>query len=269
MPGSKGVLDEFEDEFAPEEQAQEDVLNGQQQNADDQNGQQQDDAGQQQDDTQDGGVPNREHRRTSKKLLEEKRALQEVRRLNIEEAERLRKLKEEREHLGTLGSQSVDERLLTLYGNDDAGQKAARITQSLLEDTAKRARAEALEDFREQQRQAEREIQENQQFIDTALEDLEDLHGIDLTSNAPAARKARDEFLTMVERFSPKDADGNITEYADFSEVYDVFSQSRKSDTVARQKNLASRGQVQSGGSTQIKAEDKATERALRDAGII
>lgn len=214
------------------------------------------------------GRKNRQHRRTSMRLEAEKKALQEIREKNIAEAARLEVLSEQRKFMDGLPSKGIDERLITLYGDDDAGKKAAQITQSLLEDTAKRAREQALEDFQKVSREREEEIKANNEFIDSQLEEIEDESGMDLTSNSPVGRKNRAEFLDMVTKFSSKDGDGYVQEYADFNEVFNVFKQTRKSGTNTQNKNLASRGMAR-GGSNQQMVGNKATEAALRNMGII
>lgn len=211
---------------------------------------------------------NRQHRRTSAKLESERKTLQEIREANIKEAGRLEALSEQRKFLESTSDQTIDERLLTLYGSDANGKKAAQITQSLLEDTARRARELALEDFKKESRERERAVAEDKEFIDGQLQDLEDTSGMELTSNTPLARKNRAEFLDMVSKFSSKDRDGDIQEYADFNEVFNVFKQTRKSANNSQQKDLASRGMAR-GGSTQHSTGDKAVEAYLRNAGII
>lgn len=265
MPPEDGVLDDFSQDFPSVDEIQSqdpDFLTPK-------------DDGQQQPvlppKDEDEGRKNREHRRTSNRLESEKRALQEIREANIREGAKLEALSEQRKFMEGLGGQAIDERLITLYGNDENGKKAAQITQSLLEDTAKRARAQALEDFQQVARDREQKIRQESQLIDSQLEDLEDDSGIDFTSNSPVARKNRNEFLDMVSKFSPKDEDGSIREYADFDEVFEVFQQTRKSGANGgntRQKDLASRGMAR-GGATQQSVGDKATEDYLKDAGII
>lgn len=211
---------------------------------------------------------NRQHRRTSQRLQSETRALQEIREANIKEAGRLEALSEQRKFLEGTQTQSIDERLITLYGSDENGRKAAQITQSLLEDTAKRARQQALEDFQQSSRDREREIKENNEFIDSQLEALEDESGLDLTSSAPIARKNRAEFLDMVTKFSSKDKNGDVQEYADFNEVFNVFKQTRKSSNNTTNKDLASRGMVR-GSSNQQSLTDKTNEKWLLQNGLI
>lgn len=213
------------------------------------------------------GKPNREHRRLNRRIDSERQALQELREANIREAALLEARSEQSRFLQDLPNKNLDERLITLYGNDENGKKAAQITASLLEDAVTRAEARALDKFQEAAKREEQEVRQNEEYIDTQLEDLEDESGLDLTSNSPMGRKNRKEFLDLVEKFSSKDGDGNVTEYADFGQVFDTFRQSHGRDN-SRSKNLASRGQVQ-GGSSNVKSKDIAMETYLKNNGII
>lgn len=205
---------------------------------------------------------NRHHRRLESKLQAERES-------NIQLAARLQALTEAAQFRNEFRETTVDDRLLQLYGSDENGIKAARITQSLMEDFGKRAREQALADLKSEQTEREKRVSESQKFVDDELESLEDEHGIDLTSDTPLGRKNRADFLDMVEKFSPKDGSGNIQDYADFEQVFDVFQQTRKSGAgIPRQKTLASRGMAR-GTSSSAPAVDKAAERYLLENGLI
>ncbi len=204
---------------------------------------------------------NRHHRRIEAKLNAEREA-------NIHLNARLEALSEAAQFAKETGGLSVDQRLLQLYGDDENGRKAAQLTQSLLQDAAEKGEARALERLREEQRNEVAEVKREEEFIDESLEELEDESGVDLTSNSPEGRKNRTQFLNLVERLSSKDTDGNIKDYADFDEVFDVFQKTRTKNDSSRQKDAASRGQVRSG-STSVKAGDVAQENFLKLHGII
>lgn len=196
-------------------------------------------------------------------------AFQREREANIALAARLEAMSEAQRFSRDMGEMPMDERLVTLYGNDENGKRAAQITQSLLSDVAKQAKDEAMREFQAAREKERQELSANQDYIDGALEELEDASGIDLTSNKPAAIKARTEFLSMVEKFSPKDGEGNITAYADFDQVFDIWN-SRRDKGNNRSKELASRSMVRSGATTsQTKADVQAGEKFLKDNGII
>lgn len=132
---------------------------------------------------------------------------------------------------------------LMAYGDSDQSVQAWKIQQDLIAQAVERAKAEALNEFQssiEQEKQAEKQFEE---FISESLEDLEDTHGIDLTSDSPAGRRNRAEFLELVRRVSPKDTEGNVVSYADFNEVYSLYETTRRrdDDVTAQKKSVAGR----------------------------
>ena len=136
----------------------------------------------------------------------------------------------------------VDPILTQLYGNEERGKEAALLHQKLLDNAVARAEEKALEKFEAARAESEREVKQFESYIDTELEALEDDHNIDLTSNSPAARKARNEMLELLEKISPKDDNGNITEYADMNGVYEMYQLQRsKGGASQRQQEVASR----------------------------
>ena len=203
---------------------------------------------------------NREARRA-------KKALQEEREANIALTARLQTMSEYAKFTEATPD-NVDEKLLQLYGNDEKGKLAARITQDLLNQTREEASAKALEAIQGQQQEEQAEVAESQRELDTMLEDIEDEYDVDLTSDSPSARKARQGFYSTLEKVSPKNEDGMVKEYADPIATWDYF-QSQQTKEPNRSKEIASRGNVSSGTSGGSKLEVQATERFLKDSGII
>lgn len=179
---------------------------------------------------------NRKHRRWEARLTDKERDLL------VREA-RLQALEEVRAERESEKAGAVDGRLLTLFGNDEKGQQAAALFQQLLTEARTSAKEEALTEVQQAQQEAEREVSREQDILTDTLENLEDETGVDFTSNAPAARKARNEILDLMEKYSPKDADGNIIEYADIAGVYETWQMQRQQNKPKndRQKELASR----------------------------
>ncbi len=204
---------------------------------------------------------NREMRRLRAKYQAERES-------NIYQAAKIEALTEAQKFAQETRGMTVDQRLIQLYGDDENGRKAAQITQSLLADTAKQAREEALKELQTARQAEAREVKENEDLLDEKFEDIEDKFNVDLTSDAPAARKLRAEFIELVEDLSPKDKDGNIIDYPDFEKSFDVLQRTREKPSNQRQKDLASRGMVRSGTST-TKVENSAEIKYLRDIGII
>lgn len=204
---------------------------------------------------------NRRHRRWEDRLGQRERELiaREARLSAIEELG------------GAPSSTDVDPRLLRLYGDNEQGRLAAALTAEVLSDATRQAEDRAYARFEREQEAAVAEERDSEAFIDDQLEALEDDNNIDLTSNAPAARKVRRDFLELVEKLSPKDDEGNITEYADFGSTFDLYrQQSAAAPSAARNKELAGRGMQKptSSEGAQAQSERDTTRDWLRSQGI-
>ena len=186
---------------------------------------------------------NRRHRR-----LEE--ALEAERASSMALNERLMKVLEAK--TAPASADAMPAEWIALYGDSPEAQKAWNVQARLLESYSERVRQETIQEIEERQNKAKAEEKQFEAFIDTKLEDLEDQFGVDLTSNAPSAKKARREFLEMVDNLSPKDENGLITGYADFGSTFELYQKtavktSVGSETVNRAKELASKSMQASG----------------------
>lgn len=204
------------------------------------------------------GKKNRRHRRWEERLSEREKDLI-AREARAQALSEVQKFSQDTE---------VDERLIRMYGNTDEGKEAARLHQELLADYTAKGKEEALHEIEERQAQAVRKQKEYESAIDSELEALEDEHNVDLTSNSPAARKARKEFLEMVHTLSPKNEDGEVTSYADFGATYDLYQSTREKADTTRQKELGSRSMEKSGPVNSTKVEDDQQLAWLRSQGI-
>lgn len=191
---------------------------------------------------EEGGEEGESHKNRRHRRLEEQ--LQRERESNIALNERIRTLAEVK--AAEKDSGTLDPRLLRVFGDSDAGKQIAKDFGEILAEETERAKTKALDEFRNEQSQAYQEQKESEAFIDSQLESLEDEHNVDLTSNSPAARKARREFLEMVEKLSPKDEEGNISGYADFESTFDVYQQTLTKEQPTRQKEIASKSMQRS-----------------------
>lgn len=190
------------------------------------------------------GRKNRYHRRLEDKYQKEREA-------NIALSARLQALSEEKtfikEHEG-----EIDPRLVKIFGSDTPEKKElARLFSELRKEDRETVRQELTSEMEQRQREEIREEREAENFIDSELEALEDAHGVDLTSNSPKARKARTELITAIQELSPKDDEGNITDYADFGSTYEYLQKGQKEAPAdnARQKEVASRSMQRSNSS--------------------
>lgn len=158
-----------------------------------------------------------------------------------------------------------------IYGTDSPeGKEATRLLQKALQETREKATESALERFREEQYKAEQEVVRQQDVLDGYLETIEDEFEVDMTSNSPAARKARQGFFTLLEKLSPKQ-NGVVTDYADPLETWELYQKTREKPNASRAKELSSRSMTKSGTSAteEQTPEDKATQTYLKSIGIL
>lgn len=190
---------------------------------------------------------NREHRRLEKRLDEKDEMLNALNERVIE----LSKDKQTSFH-----SSEMPPEWIALYGTTPEAEKAWKVQESLLKSVKESATTDALERFRNEQQEERQEQKKFESFIDAELESLEDTFDTDLTSNAPAARKARREFLELVEKLSPKDEEGNVTGYADFESAFEIYkanqSKEKSPEVVSRQKELSTRSMQKPGNADSV-----------------
>jgi hypothetical protein len=185
------------------------------------------------------------HKNRRQRRLEQK--YQQERESNIVLAERLRaateldKAKKE--------NPNIDARLIEIFGTEETGKKLAKHFSDLLSETREGAREETLREIAQLESNEKAEVEQAETQIDEELEAIEDAYGVDLTSNTKEATSRRQQFLTLVEKMSPKDEDGTITDYADFQSVYEVYSTTANKVDNSRQKEIASRSMQRSGSS--------------------
>lgn len=173
---------------------------------------------------------NRRHRRLETQLAAEKEA-------RIAAEARAKALAE----VGPRAQEeNVDERLVRMYGPEHL--EAAKLHMELLRDYGDRAKQEAIKEIEAGQVARASEVQKFEATISGELEGLEDEYDVDLTSDSPAARKARTEFLGLVQKLSPKNEDGSIAAYADFQETWELYQLKAKAPaTNQRAKEVAAR----------------------------
>ncbi len=132
---------------------------------------------------------------------------------------------------------------IALYGDTPEAKTAWGIQVKMFNAAKEDAKKEAIAEFQQQQQEVIAKKQEFEQFIESELEALEDEHDVDLTSDAPAARKARREFLELVQKVSPKDDAGNVTGYADFGSTFELYQANKPTTktnaTADRRKEIA------------------------------
>lgn len=157
----------------------------------------------------------------------------------------------------------VPDEWLQMWGDKPETRAAWALQQKLNERTAERIREEVRQEMLELQRSQVNEKEEVENGRVEALELIEDNHSIDLTSNSPAARKAREIYLKALEDVA--DDEGN----ADPEIAYELYTarRSREQDN-SRNKELADRSVAPSAPVNREKAEDDATRAWLRSQGL-
>lgn len=154
-----------------------------------------------------------------------------------------------------------------IYGTDSPEAMAAtELLKEALKSVKESATKDALEAFKEEQRQANEAVKKEEEALDMMLEELEDEHNIDLTSDS--AESTRKGFFKLLQKMSPKDKEGNIVAYADHHAVWEQYKTGVKKPE-NRAKDLSSRSMVESGASKDSKLEDDASTRFLKEHGII
>lgn len=201
-------------------------------------------------------VKDRRHRRLEAKLAAEREA-------NIRLAARLEAVAEAK-------NADTDDYLKSIeriYGTDSPeAQTATELLKTALKSVEDRAHQRALEDMRAERESEKAQVSKEEESLDLMIEELEDEHGIDLTS--ARAESTRKGFFTLLEKMSPKDSQGNIIAYADHNAVWEAFQDKLNKKPVNPAKSLASRSMTPSANST-AGTLDTAGEQFLKENGII
>lgn len=183
---------------------------------------------------------NRRHRRLEQQLQEEreKRLIAEAKAEGRAEVTR-----------NLPASSELPEKWIRMYGDSPESRQAWALQKEMLDDVAKSTRESTIQEIEDRRKREAEEAAANERFITGELENIEDTFNVDLTSDSPAARKMRREFLQKIEKLSPKDENGSITGFADFEAAWEDYASSRKEEKPdnSRNKELAGRSMTRSG----------------------
>ena len=201
-------------------------------------------------------LKNRRERRLAEKWQAEREA-------NIDLNARLQTIKESQ----VLREEPVAEylkRVEKIYGNaTPEAIEATNLLKEALQGVKDSAKQEALAEVEARAGNESEAVKKEEQTIDDMLDEVEDEYDVDMSDS-----DTRKGFLTLLEKVSPKDQDGNIIEYADASTVYELYELGKQKSS-NRAKELASRSMTRSGASQPSKLEDDAAVRFLKENGII
>lgn len=207
-------------------------------------------------------VKNRRHRRLEGKLKDEREA-------NIAMAARLETISEAQKFRSENEPSDYVKQIERIYGtNSPEAAEATELLKNALKSVEDRATERAVTTLREEQAAVQAAQRKEEKRLDDMAEDIEDQFNVDLTS--PAAAEVRKGFYRQLERMSPKDSDGNITEYADHVAVWEDYQARTKKQPDNRAKALSSRSMTASGqAAAGNPTADDATTRYLVEQGII
>ena len=200
---------------------------------------------------------NRRERRLQSKLQAERES-------SIALAARLEALTEANQARGDNSEDAYLKAVEKIYGTlTPEAVEATELLKKALVDVKNASRDEALAMFREEQRKEREAVVTEDKTLDSMVEELEDEFGVTID---PQTEKS---FFQLLEKMSPKDSEGNVIAYADHYAVWDELQSRKPQPKVNRAKDLASRSMVRTGSSPQGTVEAEASERWLRENGII
>jgi phage-related protein len=154
---------------------------------------------------------------------------------------RLKDFKPEVREVAKEESLGLPDSFVELVGNDTPQkQKVLKDLSNYFGTLKGEARQEFLAEMQEQQRVEAQRDNEVLQELNEGFEEIEDTHGVDLSSNTPAALKTRAAFVDYLKKVSHKNAEGEVDQFADIPAAWEEF-QSRQTKSPNRAKALASR----------------------------
>lgn len=150
--------------------------------------------------------------------------------------------------------------LTGVIGNDTPEkQRVLKAFEKSLSDIEVKASERALAQFGELAKKEKEQDAAAQRELDDAFEEIEETYNVDLSSNAPSAKKNRSEFIDYVRKIAPKNDDGEVAAFPDLTAAFEEFQEKgkRAAPSNARAKELASRGMTRSSDATQAPATGK------------
>ncbi len=141
----------------------------------------------------------------------------------------------------------MDDVLARIIGNDTPEKVSAiKDLKKVLNGLEEKGAQKALTTLQKQQEDARLEEKKAMDELNQGFESIEESYSIDLTSNAPAAKKMRTDFIDFIKRISPKDEDGEVSQLPDMNEAFALFQDMNKSKVSSKAKDLSSRSMARS-----------------------
>lgn len=131
---------------------------------------------------------------------------------------------------------------IKLVGNDTDEKKQVLTDLSSYFKTLKgEARQEFLAEVQEQERAVQAQDQAALDELTAGFEEIEEMHGIDLSSGTATAQRTRGAFVEYLKKVSHKNADGEVDQFADIPAAWEEFQTRIQKPANNRAKALASR----------------------------
>lgn len=173
-----------------------------------------------------------------KKLIEEREELAE----KLSELEQFRKDVEAGRYTQS-NKEEIPSEWTEMFG--DNSEKAWNINKQLLEKQFNLLENKLREELSKEKQQEELETQKWENHIQEQLENLEEIKGIDLTSNSAQARKLRSDLREIIEDYSPGD------NWIPFEKAYEIYElkKGKPAASTSIKKEIAGRSMSRSAGS--------------------
>lgn len=134
-----------------------------------------------------------------------------------------------------------------IIGNDTPEKvQAVKDFRKVLGSLEEKGAQRALDQFKEQAREASQKDTEALESLYEGLEEVEDTYDVDLSSNTAVARKLRSDFVAYIRKIAPKDDNGEVAAFPDIPSAFEEFQEKLKKPSANRAKELASRSMSRS-----------------------
>lgn len=203
----------------------------------------------------DDDKPNRRERRLQSKLQAEREA-------GIALAARLEALTEAQKLRGETESASFEKLAERIYGNQTPeNAEATQLLVNALKEVEKSSTEKALSQLREERRQEQESLKQEEKSLDNMVEEIEDEYNVTLDEPTQKA------FFQLLSKLSPKDSEGEIVAYADHHAVWEELKSRKQVAQPNRAKDVATRSMVKTGAPAESKLEDDSVKRFLQSQG--
>jgi len=149
----------------------------------------------------------------------------------------------EREFKEEIGDKEdeISDVLARIIGNDTPEKLAAiKDFKKVIMDREDKGAEKALAYMQKERENEQAVYKEAEDEVEQGFERIEETFGVDL--DAKESSKLRNDFIDFVQKIASKDGEGNIVEYPDFTESFNIFQEmNKKPASNSRAKELASK----------------------------